>query len=111
MALHFVGFRDGSQLYRAMRIFGIPDFIHVQADARFVFGGELDPLTDTVVFAEKSNYSSIEQAIEGLKDIFYWFDKKALHTVDDSAIPEDKDGNILEQKLWHFRPLTGQVPW
>ena len=100
MALHFVGFRDGSQLWRAMQIFGIPDFIHVKADTRFVFGGELDE-NDTVIFAEDSKADSLDSARTLCDD----------HTVDDSAVPEDKDSNILENKMWHFRPLTGQVPW
>lgn len=93
MALHFVGFRDGSQLYRAMKLFGIPDFIHVKADARLFSGGELDPSIDVVVFAEGSKAFSIDEAI-ALCD---------THTVDDS------DASATEK--WHMRLLTGQIPW
>jgi hypothetical protein len=94
MALHFVGFRDGSQFWRAMQIFGIPDFIHVKWDVRAAFGGERDDENDIFVFAT------------GTID-----DEPDTHTVDDSSVSEDKDGNILYNKQWHFRPLTGQVPW
>ena len=82
MALHFVGFREGSQLYRAMQLFGIPDFIHVTKDARFLYGGELDP-SDAVVYAQGDENTPI-------KDF----------TVDDS-------GNFH----CHYRKLTGQIPW
>ena len=82
MALHFVGFRDGSQFWRAMQVFGIPDFIHVADDARFRFGGELDSL-DTVVYATGNEHSLMKE-----------------FTVDDS-------GNFH----CHYRKLTGSVPW
>ena len=89
MALHFVGFRDGSELWRAMQLFGIPDFVHVKADARFVFGGELDP-SDKVIFAKGSKVDSLDKAI-ALYD---------THTVDDS-----------NDFKCHYRKLTGNVPW
>lgn len=99
MALHFVGFRDGSELYRAMRIFGIPDFVHVKVDARLFFGGELDPLTDTVVFAEAAGVSSSQEARNKVEcDI-----RLGKGTVDDS--------DMSATGRWHMRPLTGKVPW
>ena len=82
MALHFIGFRDGSQLWRAMQIFGIPDFIHVHWDARAKFGGELDS-SDILVFAQGDENTAIKE-----------------FTVDDSGIFS-----------YHYRKLTGQVPW
>jgi hypothetical protein len=50
MALHFVGFR-GDEYTTAVRIFGLPDFIHRNWDVRVLFGGELDPTVDVLVFA------------------------------------------------------------
>ena len=47
-ALHFVGFRGQQQYNNAVKVFGEPDFIHVNNDPRFhkeVFEG------DRVVFA------------------------------------------------------------
>lgn len=89
MALHFVGFRDGSELYRAMKLFGIPDFIHVKADVRFCHGGELDP-SDTIVFARGSKVDSLD---------------KALALCDDKTVDDSNDFKC------HYRPLTGEVPW
>lgn len=89
MALHFVGFRDGSELWRAMQIWGTPDFIHVKADTRLFQGGELDT-SDTVIFAKGSKADSLDKARE-LND---------THTVDDS-----------NDFKCHYRKLTGQVPW
>ncbi len=92
--LHFVGFRDGSQLWRAMQIFGIPDFIHIKWDSRAAFGGERDD-SDIFIFAQGTIDS----------------DPDMVHTVDDSSVTEDMDCNLLHRKIWHYRPLTGQVPW
>ncbi len=82
MALHFVGFRDGSQLWRAMQIWGIPDFIHIIWDSRAAYGGERDE-SDVFIFAK----GTIE-------------DVPATHTVDDSS-----------DYTSHYRKLTGSVPW
>ena len=97
MAIHFVGFRDGSQFYRAMQIFGIPDFIHVKADARFVFGGEFDPDSDVVIFAEDAGVSSVQDATRMVQQ------NPNKGTVDDS------DMSAIGK--WHMRKPTGQVPW
>jgi hypothetical protein len=86
--LHFVGFRDGSQLWRAMQIFGIPDFIHIKWDSRAAFGGERDD-SDIFIFATGT--------IDSEPDM--------VHTVDDSSVAENT------KKNWHYRPMTGQVPW
>jgi hypothetical protein len=50
MAVHFVGFRD-DRFWSAVRVFGQPDFVHRNWDARARFGGEFHP-ADTVVFAQ-----------------------------------------------------------
>lgn len=48
MAVHFVGFRD-ERYYRAVRVFGQPDFIHMSWDRR----AQRDIAeNDTVVFAK-----------------------------------------------------------
>lgn len=94
MALHFVGFRDGTEVYRAMQVFGIPDFVHIAADARFVYGGELDPDSDIIVFAKGAKVSSLQEARD-LVDC-----GKMKHTIDDS-------GNFH----CHYRKMNGQVPW
>ncbi len=108
MALHFVGFRDGSQLWRAMQIWGIPDFIHRHADFRLVCGGELDEDNDTIVFAEDSRFFSLE-AIREFLDWYQWEHQndpewqkqyKKLLAVDDSS-----------DYTSHYRKLTGSVPW
>lgn len=97
MSLHFVGFRDGSEFFRAMQIFGIPDFIHVKVDARFIFGGELDPASDVVIFAKASGVSSLQEAE------FMVQQNPKMASVDDS------DMSAIGK--WHMRPPTGQVPW
>ena len=51
MAVHFVGFKDSGQYWRATQVFGKPDFIHRLWDVRAKFGGEYDPETDVMVFA------------------------------------------------------------
>lgn len=48
-ALHFVGFSHGDRYYRALRVFGVPDFIHRFLDRRAV--AEIVP-GDTVVYAK-----------------------------------------------------------
>ena len=50
-AVHFVGFRDTGQYWRACQVFGVPDFIHRFWDVRAKFGGEMAP-QDIVVFAK-----------------------------------------------------------
>jgi hypothetical protein len=70
-----------------MQIWGIPDFIHVRWDARAAFGGDLDRDSDTIVFAQGT--------IDSVPDM--------VHTVDDSQ--------MSAEGRWHFRPLTGSVPW
>ena len=47
--IHFVGFR-GDEYFRAVKVFGTPDFIHRNNDTRVLGGGELGPC-DTVVYA------------------------------------------------------------
>jgi len=47
MAVHFVGFR-GDEYVRAQKVFGPPDFVHVNHDVRVA--GDVAP-GDTVVFA------------------------------------------------------------
>ena len=49
MAVHFIGFR-GDEYNRAVKVFGLPDFIHRCHDNRLRFGGEVAP-GDTLVFA------------------------------------------------------------
>ena len=49
--VHFVGFKDTGQYWRATKIFGPPDFIHRYWDVRARFGGEFDPTQDIIVFA------------------------------------------------------------
>ena len=49
MAVHFVGFK-GEEWWSARRMWGLPDFVHRWADARFLHGGELAK-GDVVVFA------------------------------------------------------------
>jgi hypothetical protein len=51
-AVHFVGFRTGSQFQSAVRVWGQPDFTHVTWDNRCAFGGEVDWDNDVVVFAQ-----------------------------------------------------------
>lgn len=51
-AVHFVGFR-GDEYYRAMRVFGLPDFVHFHWDARAVADVTEE---DTVVFAREKDY-------------------------------------------------------
>jgi hypothetical protein len=48
MALHFVGFGDGERYYRAVAVFGLPDFYHRVWDARA--RQEVVP-GDTAIFA------------------------------------------------------------
>lgn len=48
-AVHFVGFR-GDEYAAAVRVWGLPDFIHRNNDPRVTFGGEVGPY-DTLVFA------------------------------------------------------------
>ena len=45
---HFVGFR-GAEYLSAVRVWGVPDFIHRGWDRRAQ--REIDPDTDTVIFA------------------------------------------------------------
>lgn len=47
--LHFVGFK-GDEYWRAVRVFGPPDFIHRHNDPRLRDGGEVGE-DDIVVFA------------------------------------------------------------
>lgn len=49
--LHFVGFR-GDEFTRAVRVFGVPDFIHRYWDHRAI--GDIVADLDTVVFAKGS---------------------------------------------------------
>lgn len=100
MALHFVGFRDASQLYSATRIFGIPDFIHVKVDARFVRGGELDPEHDVIVFAKDAKVSSLQAAIEMVDYLSFIGEDRTVDDSDMSAIGK-----------WHMRPFKGSIPW
>ena len=48
-AVHFVGFR-GDEYFRAIKVFGTPDFIHRNNDTRVLRGGEIAPC-DRVVYA------------------------------------------------------------
>jgi hypothetical protein len=44
MAIHFIGFTDSSQLHRAIKVFGQPDFVHRRWDVRArqeVVGGDI----------------------------------------------------------------------
>ncbi len=47
--LHFVGF-TGDEWISAVRVWGVPDFVHRWADDRFWLGGERAP-GDVVVYA------------------------------------------------------------
>lgn len=49
--IHFVGFTDSAQYWRAVQVFGQPDFIHPRWDVRVKHGGEFDSEHDTLVFA------------------------------------------------------------
>lgn len=49
--LHFVGFKDSTRFWNAVRVFGYPDFIHRNWDSRAAYGGEWDS-NDTRVFAD-----------------------------------------------------------
>jgi hypothetical protein len=60
MALHFVGFRDTGTFYRAVRVFGRPDFIHRHWDVRAKFGGEWAP-GDVRVFATGTDQDAPSQ--------------------------------------------------
>lgn len=51
MAVHFVGFTDSSEYWRACQVFGKPEFIHPRWDFRVKFGGEFDKDSDVLVFA------------------------------------------------------------
>ena len=53
VAVHFVGFK-GEEWWSAVRVWGVPDFVHRWADKRFWFGGELCP-GDVVVFANNED--------------------------------------------------------
>ena len=48
-AIHFVGFK-GEEFFSAVRVWGLPDFVHRWKDDRFKHGGEVHP-NDLVVFA------------------------------------------------------------
>ncbi len=52
-ALHFVGFKDSGQLYRAALVFGTPHFVHRHLDQRML--AELMD-GDTAVFACDHNF-------------------------------------------------------
>lgn len=49
-AVHFVGFTDSKQYWLACQVWGPPDFIHRQWDARAAWGGERGA-DDVFVFA------------------------------------------------------------
>lgn len=48
-AIHFVGFK-GEEFFSAVRVWGLPDFVHRWKDDRFKHGGEVHP-NDLVIFA------------------------------------------------------------
>jgi hypothetical protein len=50
MAVHFVGFTESAQYWRATQVFGKPDYIHRFWDKRAKHGGEVD-VDDVFVFA------------------------------------------------------------
>lgn len=53
MVLHFIGFEEFSQSYwNARMVFGPPAFFHRFWDQRAAYGGDIDPLTDTLIFAK-----------------------------------------------------------
>jgi hypothetical protein len=51
--VHFVGFRDGASYHNAVKVFGLPDFIHRVWDCRAV--GDVAP-GDTVVFGRTKDW-------------------------------------------------------
>ena len=50
--IHFVGFR-GDEYHRAIKVFGLPDFIHKDNDIRLRYGGERH-MDDVVIYANSS---------------------------------------------------------
>jgi hypothetical protein len=53
MAVHFIAFREGDQQYwNAVRVFGLPAFVHRVWDVRAKLGGEFDSDHDVRVFAK-----------------------------------------------------------
>lgn len=53
MAVHFVGFHEGSDTWHAaVRVFGPPAFVHRRWDVRAKFGGDFDLEQDVYVFAK-----------------------------------------------------------
>ena len=50
-AVHFVGFTESAQFWRATQVFGKPDFVHRVWDYRAKHGGEVGP-NDVFVFAK-----------------------------------------------------------
>lgn len=56
-AIHFVGFR-GDEYCRAIRVFGLPDFIHRNNDLRLY--GDVAP-GDTVVFANREDLKPVKK--------------------------------------------------
>lgn len=58
--VHFIGFTDTGQYWRACQIWGKPDFIHRHWDLRAKFGGEYHP-DDIMVFAKGTDSDEPKQ--------------------------------------------------
>lgn len=84
-ALHFVGFGDGDRYYRAVAVFGLPDFLHRIWDARarqeivagdvaiFAEGDETMPLYSRKDTGEMISWDDSQQDIvaRGVKGV-HW---------------------------------------
>lgn len=51
--VHFIGFREDSEYWSAVGIYGRPDFIHQHHDQRMY--GDVDESKDTLIFGSKAS--------------------------------------------------------